>query len=34
MYDTTRKEQTYLSCRRKPSREEIEEVEALYKTLR
>lgn len=34
MYDSTREEQTYLSCRRKPSREEIEEAEALYKTLR
>ncbi len=34
MYDTTRKEQTYLSCRRKPSDQEIQEAEALYKTLR
>lgn len=34
MYDATRKEQTYLSCRRKPSREEIQEAEELYKTLR
>lgn len=34
MYDTTREEQTYLSCRRKPSKQEIEEAEALYKTLR
>ncbi|MCK9454574.1 MAG: PAS domain-containing protein [Sulfurimonas sp.] len=34
MYDITRKEQTYLSCRRKASQQEIEEAEALYKTLR
>lgn len=34
VYDTTREEQTYLSCRRKPSKQEIEEAEALYKTLR
>lgn len=34
MYDETRKEQTYLSCRRKPSPQEIREAEELYKTLR
>jgi aerotaxis receptor len=34
MYDETRKEQTYLSCRRKPSPLEIKEAEELYKTLR
>lgn len=34
MYDETRQAQTYLSCRRKPSAQEIQEAEALYKTLR
>lgn len=34
MYDETRKENTYLSCRRKPSILEIQEAEKLYKTLR
>ncbi len=34
MYDETRQAQTYLSCRRKPSSQEIQEAEALYKTLR
>jgi hypothetical protein len=29
-----RKEKTYLSCRRKPSKKEIEEAVELYKTLR
>ncbi len=33
MYDEARKENTYLSCRRKPSSNEIKEAEALYKTL-
>ena len=33
MYDETKGQRTYLSCRRKPSRSEIEEAEALYKTL-
>jgi len=34
MYDAIRKEQTYLSCRRKPSAQEIQEAEMLYKTLK
>lgn len=34
MYDEVRKAQTYMSCRRKPSRKEIEEAQHLYKTLR
>ena len=34
MYDETRKANTYLSCRRKPSSFEIEEAQELYKTLR
>ncbi len=34
MYDETKRQKRYLSCRRKPSRSEIETVEALYKTLR
>lgn len=34
MYDEVRKEQTYLSCRRKPSASEIQEAQELYKTLR
>jgi aerotaxis receptor len=33
MYDATKKEQTYLSCRRKPSPSEIAEAQALYSTL-
>ena len=34
MYDAQKNETTYLSCRRMPSRERIEESEKLYKTLR
>jgi len=34
MYDEIRKENTYLSCRRKPSSLEIEDAHELYKTLR
>lgn len=34
IYDEVRKEKTYLSCRRKPSQKEIEEAQALYKTLK
>lgn len=34
MYDNVRKERTYLSCRRKPSEEEIKQAIELYKTLR
>ena len=34
MYDKTLNRQTYLSCRRKPSNREIQEAQALYKTLR
>jgi aerotaxis receptor len=34
MYDETIQAQTYLSCRRKPSSQEIREAEELYKTLR
>ncbi|HUH42040.1 MAG: PAS domain-containing protein [Sulfurimonas sp.] len=34
LYDETRKEQTYLSCRRKPSEQEILEAEMLYKTMK
>ena len=33
MYDEIRKAMTYMSCRRKPSKEEIVAAEALYKTL-
>lgn len=33
-YDSVRKEKTYMSCRRKPSRAEIEVVEKFYKTMR
>jgi aerotaxis receptor len=32
-YDPTTKEKTYISCRRKPSVQEVQEAEALYKTL-
>lgn len=34
MYDKVRNAQTYLSCRRKPSKKEIEDAIKLYKTLR
>ena len=34
MFDKVRNEQTYLSCRRKPSAQEIEDATNLYKTLR
>ena len=34
MYDETRHEKTYLSCRRKPSKKEIEDAQNLYKTMR
>ena len=34
MYDEIRKAMTYMSCRRKPSEEEIANAQALYKTLR
>ena len=33
VYDEIRNEKTYMSCRRKPSREEIINAEKLYKTL-
>jgi len=33
MYDEETKEQSYLSCRRKPSTQEIQEAQELYKTL-
>lgn len=34
MYDEIRKSKTYMSCRRKPSKQEIEDAQNLYKTLR
>ena len=34
MYDKVKNAQTYLSCRRKPSKKEIEDAIKLYKTLR
>lgn len=34
LYDSVRKEKTYLSCRRKPSEEEIKQAIELYKTLK
>ncbi len=34
MYDEIRRARTYLSCRRKPSAQEINEAQALYKTLK
>lgn len=34
MYDQVKKMKTFLSCRRKPSAQEIRTAEALYKTLR
>jgi PAS domain S-box-containing protein len=33
-YDKMTNEKTYISCRRKPSQQEIQEAENLYKTLR
>ncbi len=32
-YDKNTNEKTYMSCRRKPSAQEIQEAQALYKTL-
>lgn len=34
MVDSVTKNRQYMSCRRKPSKQEIESAEALYKTLR
>jgi aerotaxis receptor len=34
MHDKVRNEKTYLSCRRKPSAQEINDAQALYKTLK
>ncbi|MCX6052416.1 MAG: PAS domain-containing protein [Campylobacterales bacterium] len=34
MYDEVRKAKTYMSCRRKPSAQEINEAQELYKTLK
>ncbi|MCX6077422.1 MAG: PAS domain-containing protein [Campylobacterales bacterium] len=34
MYDEVRHARTYLSCRRKPSEQEINEAQSLYKTLK
>lgn len=33
-YDSVTKEKSYISCRRKPSNEEITEIQELYKTMR
>lgn len=33
MHDTVKQVRTYMSCRRKPSKQEIEDVQNLYKTL-
>lgn len=33
MYDEVRRAKTYMSCRRKPSKQEIADAENLYKTL-
>lgn len=33
LYDEIKKEMTYLSCRRKPSKQEIIDAQELYKTL-
>ncbi|MBA3026230.1 MAG: PAS domain-containing protein [Sulfurimonas sp.] len=33
-YDTATKERSYISCRRKPSATEIQEIQELYKTMR
>jgi len=34
MYDEVTKKKLYMSCRRKPSQEEIQQAQNLYKTLR
>ena len=34
MYDEVRREKTYMSCRRKPSKQEIADAQILYKTLK
>jgi aerotaxis receptor len=34
MYDAVRHAKTYMSCRRKPSKAEIQEAQDLYKTLK
>jgi PAS domain S-box-containing protein len=34
MYDEVRKAKTYMSCRRKPSKQEIADAQILYKTLK
>ncbi len=34
MYDSVRHAKTYMSCRRKPSKAEIQEAQDLYKTLK
>jgi len=34
MYNEVMRQKTYMSCRRKPSKEEIEAAKQLYKTLR
>lgn len=34
MYDEKTREQIYISCRRKPSAQEIQEAQKLYKTLK
>ena len=34
MYDEVKKAKTYISCRRKPSAQEIDEAQELYKTLK
>ncbi|MEA1920690.1 MAG: PAS domain-containing protein [Campylobacterota bacterium] len=33
MYDESTKQKTFMSCRRKPSKQEIADAETLYKTL-
>lgn len=33
MYDEVKRIKTYMSCRRKPSKQEVEDAKALYKTL-
>ena len=34
MYDEVRREKTYMSCRKKPSKQEIADAQILYKTLK
>ena len=34
MFDKVRQSKTYMSCRRKPSKKEIEDAQKLYKTLK